>query len=170
STRAHTDITAHVRVGVEIAAIGQIENICNQAYLLAFGKVEILGQTHVPGEEVRLARRITIQQMRGAASTLDHRAVVIRELVDHTVTVDIGGRVSGIRQAAVSDEVAAPGEAVGQCHTDTRLELVSDVETVSAVVNVEVEGILRAEESIGVALTGIVAVISGPGVIGEPLK
>ena len=45
-----------------------------------------------------------------------------------------------------------------------------DVESVSAVVDSNVEGILGAEEGISITFTRVVAEVAGPGVVGKPLE
>src|SRR5215813_8624575 len=70
----------------------------------------------------------------------------------------------------MSDEVAAPNEAQRQVSNDTSLELMADVEPVAAVVKVDVEGVLSAEEGVGVALAGSIVLVGGPSVVSKELE
>ena len=45
-----------------------------------------------------------------------------------------------------------------------------NIETVPAIINIDVEWILRTEECIGIPFAGVIAVIARPSVVGEPLK
>ena len=160
---------AVVWVGIEIAAVCDVVDVRDQTNLVALAQIEVLANPHVPGEKIGLAGRIASQQER-LASKRDRRPIVIRELIDDAISVDIGGGIRWVGKTAVSDEVAAPIEAVRQVGHDAGLELVGDVQPVATIVDLDVERILRAKEGVGVALAGVVAEVARPAIICEELE
>ena len=160
---------AVVRVGIEIAAVCDVVDVGDEANLVALAQIEVLANAHVPGEEIGLAGRVASQQER-LASKRDHRPIIVRELIDNAVAILIHGGIGRVGKTAVSDEVAAPTEAMGQIGDDAGLELVCNIETIATVIDLDVERILRPEERVRIALAGVVAEVARPAVIGEELE
>jgi len=118
-----SDESAVVGIRIQIALIGEVENVGDQSKLILLLDLEILRYASVPSEEPGLASRITGQQVRCAAADLHHWTIVVRELVDYRVAVQVNTGVSRIREPSVSDKCIAPVEAMGQVDDQPRLEL-----------------------------------------------
>ncbi len=155
-----------IGVGIEIAAVCDVVDVRDQPNLVALAEIKVLADAHIPGEEIGLAGRVASQQER-LASKRDHRPIIVRELIDDAVSVYIDCGIRWIGKATVGDEVAAPTEPMGKVGHDTGLELVGDIKTIAAIVDLDVEGILRSEERVRIPLAGVVAEIARPAVVGE---
>ncbi len=70
----------------------------------------------------------------------------------------------------MSDHAGADFEAPGQFVDASGFELLGDVQTVAAVVNRQIDGILLAEIGIGIALARGIVFVLRPDVIGEQLE
>src|SRR5579883_935458 len=71
------DEAAVIRVGIEVAAVGEIEKVGGKTERVALAELEILGYAGVPGEEVRLAGGIAGQEEGLAVAKLDDEAIVV---------------------------------------------------------------------------------------------
>jgi hypothetical protein len=92
---------------------------------------------------------------------------LLKTLVDHAVAVgvleDVRGKGTPLR-AMNSPPMRKPGAQLGG---SGGLELVRDVQAVAPVVQLDVEGVLRAEERVRVALAGGVVLVLRPRVVDE---
>jgi len=70
------DESAVVGVGVQVPAIGDIEQVGAEAQLIALGEVDVLADAHIPTEIIGLTPRIVGQEKGLAAADLDRRTVI----------------------------------------------------------------------------------------------
>src|SRR5207253_11356519 len=105
-----------------------------------------------------------------ADECLYNQPVIVGKLVDDSIAVEVHRRICGVGETTIRYEVATPIEPPRQINYYSRLELVRNIETVPAIINIDVEWILRTEECIGIPFTGVITVVARPRVVGEPLK
>src|SRR4029077_9068445 len=159
-----------VRVRIEIGPVGDIEEISLQLHVITLVEMKIFRESRVPLKVPRLIKRIPPQQKRLAVCACKSRSVVIVTIVGCFVTVYVYIDVQREQDARVSDQRARHGETPWQVVNSSRLELMSHVEPVPAIVQVDVSRVLRTEIGVGVALARGVVLVPRPDVVRENLE